>query len=114
MQQNIINRLFQSLTELESAINRAKTTLKANSSISPNVIDRLESYTDILQQQRDMAGELCVYITEQNWEEVNRHVNMINCMSAMIRDDAREILTSLSVNSDLQASDNCRDGMLLN
>jgi len=33
---------------------------------------------------------------------VNRHVSLINGLSAMIRDDARSILSSLALNTDSQ------------
>ena len=100
MQKNIIERLFQSFAELEQAIDGAKTTLKQKESVSQTVLDRLDSYGGILKKQRDLAGILCQHIANHNWEEVNRHVTIINSLSAMIRDDARAILTSFSANSD--------------
>ena len=102
MQKNIIDRLFQSLTELESAINGAKATLLKNGNPALAVIERLNSYDEILQKQRNLAGELCVHINKQEWDEVNRHVSLINSLSSLIRDDARSILSSLSANSDFQ------------
>ncbi len=100
MQNNIIERLFQSFSELEQAIEGAKNTLKTKENVSKTVLNRLDSYGGILQKQRDLAGVLCEHIANKNWEEVNRHVTLINSLSAMIRDDARAILTSFSANSD--------------
>lgn len=102
MQNNIIERLFQSFTELEQAIAGAKHTLQAKESVSQTVLDRLDSYGGILQRQRNLAGALCEHIANKNWEEVNRHVTLINSLSAMIRDDARAILSSFAANSDSQ------------
>ncbi len=102
MQRNIIDRLFQSFTDLEGAINGAKRSLRMKEHISKDVLDRLDSYDDILKKQRDLAGQLCQHINNKEWDEVNRHVALINSLSAMIRDDARAILSSLSANSDNQ------------
>ena len=115
MQKNIIDRLYQSLSELENAITKAKGTLKSSGSVSPSVIERLNSYSSVMQDQRELAAKLCFYINQKNWEEVNRHVSMINCLSSMIRDDAREVLSSLSANSDMGESDSVpHQAMLMN
>lgn len=99
----IINRLFSSFTELETAINSAKETLAKRENVPADVVKRLDSYDGILLKQRKLANELCEHITAGNWDEVTRHVGLINGLSAMIRDDARAILSSLSLNSDTDA-----------
>lgn len=97
---NIIERLFSSFTELETAINSAKATLAKKESVPEEIIERLNSYDGILAKQRGLAETLCSHIEEGNWDEVNRHVSLINGLSAMIRDDARAILSSLALNTD--------------
>lgn len=97
---NIISRLFSSFTELETAINGARATLEEKESVPEEVIERLNSYDGILVKQRKLAQELCVHINDGNWDEVARHVGLINSLSAMIRNDARAILSSLALNSD--------------
>ena len=98
---NIIERLYASFTDLEEAIHSAKATLATKASVPPEVFVRLDSYDTILFKQRQLASELKVYINKGNWGDVSRHVNLINGLSAMIRDDARAILSSLSLNSDV-------------
>ena len=97
---NIINRLFKSFEELETAISSAKQTLETKENVPEEVVKRLRSYDNILEKQRGLAQELCGHIAAGNWDEVARHVGLINGLSAMIRDDARAILSSLSLNSD--------------
>ena len=97
MESNIIERLFASFTELESAITKARNTFKSRASVPDNVVRRLESYDTILAKQRSLAVSLCEAISQKNWEEVNRNVSLINGLSAMIRDDARAILLAVSV-----------------
>ena len=96
MESNIIERLFASFTELETAITKARSTLKTRESIPEGVVRRLESYDTILAKQRSLAVSLCESIAQKNWDEVNRHVTLINGLSAMIRDDAKAILEALS------------------
>ncbi len=96
MESNIIERLFASFTELESAITKARSTLKTRETVPNEVVRRLESYDSILAKQRSLAVALCESIAQKNWDEVNRHVSLINGLSAMIRDDAKAILEALS------------------
>jgi hypothetical protein len=100
MEMSIIERLFSSFTDLEKAIHSARSTLEQRESISPQVLERLRSYDDILGKQKKLAETLCGHIKGGNWDEVTRHVGLINGLSAMIRDDARAILTSLALNND--------------
>lgn len=99
MESNIIERLFASFTELESAINKARYTLKTREVVPDGVVRRLESYDSILAKQRSLAVALCESIAQKDWDEVNRQVTLINGLSAMIRDDAKAILEALSTES---------------
>ena len=97
---NIIEKLFSSFEELEEAIESAKVTLSKREVIPAEIVERLNSYDDILLKQRNLAHSLCEHISNCNWDEVSRHVTLINSLSAMIRDDARAILSQLALNSD--------------
>lgn len=105
MQTGIIERLFSSFTDLEQAIEGAKATLAKKESVPEEVMERLSSYDGILLKQRALAKTLCDHIREGNWDEVSRHVTLINGLSGMIRDDARAILSSLALNTDKGESD---------
>lgn len=96
MQQNIIERLFSSFSDLERAIESAKKTLAQREAIPTEIVERLRSYDGILSKQRSLAGNLCQHINSGNWDEVSRHVGLINALSGLIRDDARAILSHLS------------------
>lgn len=100
MQNGIIERLFASFGELEQSIRSARHTLAEKGNVSSEVLERLDSYDTILSKQRKLADSLCSHIKSQNWNEVTRHVTLINGLSAMIRDDARLILGSISLNTD--------------
>ena len=99
MQDSIIDRLFASFSDLEQAIGSAKNTLSQKGNIPEEIMKRIESYDSILEKQRGLASSLCEHINAGNWDEVSRHVNLINGLSAMIRDDARAILAAISGNS---------------
>ncbi len=102
---DIIDRLFSSFSELETAIAGAKKTLEQKENVPDEVFERLGSYDSILTKQRSFAKALCEHIERGNWDEVSRHVSIINGLSALIRDDARAILSSLSLNSDESKQD---------
>ncbi len=102
---NIIERLYASFSDLEQAIHSAKATLATKTKVPDEVMTRLNSYDGILLKQRLLANDLRVHMAKGNWNEVARHVSLINGLSAMIRDDARAILSSLSLNSDAGKSE---------
>lgn len=102
---NIIERLLSSFTDLEHAIEGAKNSLVGKESVPLSVLERLNSYDTVLEKQRLLATSLCEHINGQNWDEVSRHVNLINGLSALIRDDARSILLSLSNSSHNETED---------
>jgi hypothetical protein len=74
-------------------------------STNAELVERLNSYDGILVKQRALAVTLCEYINKGEWDEVTRHVGLINGLSALIRDDAKAILGSLSSNGDAVADD---------
>jgi hypothetical protein len=92
---HIIDRLFTSFSELETAIESAKRTLRTKDNVPQEILARLDSYDGILAKQRGLATSLCDYMSRGDWSEVNRHVGLINGLSALIRDDARAILGAL-------------------
>jgi hypothetical protein len=94
---NIIRRLFSSFSELEQAIESAKSTLLKKESIPDEIMERLNSYDGILEKQRVIASRLCQSIEKEDWDEVNRNVALINGLSSMIRDDARAILSAITL-----------------
>ena len=102
---SIIERLFASFSDLERAIEGAKATLAKRDSVPAELVERLSSYDGILIKQRALAVTLCDHINKGDWDEVTRHVGLINGLSALIRDDARAILGSLSSNGDTVADD---------
>lgn len=105
MESNILERLFASFTELETAITKARNTFKTRSSVPENVVKRLESYDSILAKQRSLAVSLCEAISRKNWDEVNRNVGLINGLSAMIRDDAKAILAAVATPEEVSTTD---------
>lgn len=99
MHNEIIQRLMASFTSLEQAIVQAKQTLMNKPNVCPSIIQRLNSYDEVMAKQKELANNLSVLLIRQDWGEVVRHVNLINGLSAMIRDDAREILTGIKHDS---------------
>ncbi len=92
MKKIVIRRLFQSFVELDRAISSAKEALSKRKDVPEALMQRIRTYEEILDKQRSLATSLCGHASLGNWEEVARHVKLINGLSFMIRDDAREIL----------------------
>ena len=96
MKKIVIRRLFQSFVELDRAIASAKATLAKRTDVPAALVERIRTYEEILDKQRSLATSLCGHASLGNWEEVSRHVKLINVLSYMIRDDARDIVAGAS------------------
>ena len=99
MKQIIVRRLFQSFVELEKAILTAKISLSKKGDSADDMLQRIRMYEDILEKQRSLATALCAHASMGDWKEVARHVKLINGLSTMIRDDARELVRGSEVAS---------------
>jgi hypothetical protein len=96
----IIQKLFQSFDELERCISVTQDVLATKDGVPEEVSNRISQYPSIVEKQRELAKGLESHIASENWLEVNRIVRVINGLSSMIRDDAREILAgALSLNT---------------
>ena len=95
MRRLIIKRLFDSFAELDRAISSAKLALERKENAPQEILNRINAYSNILEKQRALATSLCGHANLGNWDEVARHVKIINGLSAMIRDDAREIVSNM-------------------
>ena len=95
VQKIVIDRLFNSFDELERAILSARRALEKFNGDNQDIINRLNTYQDMLDKQRQLALALCSHAGCGKWEEVDRHIKLINGLSLMIRDDAREIISRI-------------------
>ena len=91
-----LERLFRSFAELDHAIRRAKGCLSRRSVIPFELMQRFDSYEEILHEQRTLAHELFRHLRNRDWNEVKRLVELLNGLSGMIREDAEEILDALT------------------
>lgn len=96
----LIDRLYQSIEGLERAVEAAGISLEEKAKngaqdIHP-ILYRLDEYRSIISKQKQKVQELCIALQNQDFHEVTRLVTVINGISQMIRDDAREILANLA------------------
>jgi hypothetical protein len=93
---SIVERLFGSFSVLEQAIVSARETLYTKPGVSPAVLARLDSYSELLLKQKKLAGELQQLVDNGAWADVAQKITIINGLLEMIRDDAKEVLNSVS------------------
>lgn len=105
MKRIVINRLFQSFAELERAITTANQALKNRKDTPPELLERVRVYEEILDKQRSLATAMCGHASLENWNEVARHIKLINGLSMMIRDDARDILSGVETKPQKQEAE---------
>ncbi len=91
--ETLVDKLLESFDELDRCISVTRQILSQKEGVPGDVINRVNQYSDIVAKQRSLADELRGHLLGQNWEEVGRHVKLINGLSAMIRDDAQAILS---------------------
>ena len=95
MNKLVIQKLLESFTELETAIRSARLALTKRNDPPKELLERVENYERILSKQRFLATDMWKHVSLSNWGEVGRHVKLINALSSMIRDDAREVVIGL-------------------
>jgi hypothetical protein len=100
---SIVERLYRSFADLEAAISGARETLRLKTDVPADVFQRLDSYDEIIARQRGLARDLEQFIAAGDMLEISRHVMIINSLSGMIIDDAKQILASLSSLSERDA-----------
>ena len=93
MSTTLVNKLLSSFDDLERCIAYTREALCAREGVPADVLDRVEQYAGIVEKQRSLTRSLRALISVQAWDEVARHVKLINGLSALIRDDAQEILS---------------------
>lgn len=98
----MIKRLFDSLGELEGAITTARTIIERKVNPPEDVLHRIDTYQEILNKQRGLASSLCGHAVVGNWQEVERHIKLINAYSTLIRDDAKDVLSILRPTSGVE------------
>ena len=91
----MLHNLIESFGELERAIAAAKACLLRKENPSKDILGRLDHYQEILVKQRSLARSLSEHSREGNVNEMVRHIKIINALSALIRDDAWEILGAI-------------------
>jgi hypothetical protein len=92
MSSALVGKLLQSFDELERCITLTKQVLAQKNSVPAEIVERVSKYSEVVAKQRQLAHILSERIAAQDWEEVTRHVRLINGLSSMIRDDAQAIL----------------------
>lgn len=105
MSVELVEKLVQSFDDLENCIATTKQVLDKKKGVPADVIARVEQYSDIVAKQRSLATDLQDYLNKEDWEEVARHIKIINGLSAMIREDAQAILAGAMEESSLVAKE---------
>lgn len=102
---NIVSRLMHSLDDLEQAIQGARQSLAKKQDIPKSILSRLDSYEGILATQRRLTSELGEHVKSGNTIELARRVTLINGLSVMIIEDARQILSAVSGQSAVEVTE---------
>jgi len=94
MSATLIEKLLESFHKLDDCISVTREVLSTKDDVSSDVLQRVEQYSQIVEKQRHLAMKLKSHLASRDWDEVGRHIRLINALSSMIRDDAEEILRS--------------------
>jgi hypothetical protein len=92
MAHSVVKKLFDSLAELEGAVVLAKKSFTLDEPENQEIMGRIRYYEEVLAKQKRLAQSLCEFITKENWAEVTRHIRLINGLSSLIHNDARELV----------------------
>ncbi len=102
MSHDVVNRLLSSFAVLENAIAGARQSLSSRAEVPVKILDRIDSYSALLTKQRDIAEQLAASVDLADWNDVAHKIRLINGLLDLIRQDAREIVQSLSQDIDTE------------
>lgn len=105
MADEVIQRLLNSFSVLEQAINGARENLSSKEQVPSDVLHRIESYSELLSKQKSVAGEIMECVKNADWEMVARKIQIINGLLDMIRQDAKDIVSALKTGEPLDDED---------
>ncbi|MCC6221170.1 MAG: hypothetical protein IT291_08030 [Deltaproteobacteria bacterium] len=95
----LVDKLLESFDKLDNCITETRDVLGAKQDVPKDVMARIDYYAEIVSKQRKLASALREHVSSANWDEVTRHVRLINGYSTMIHEDARDILASVVTDS---------------
>lgn len=95
MSEDIIDKLLTSVDHLENTILHAYTKLSNQLDTPEEVVERLQQYRSICDQQRTHGQELRDLLARNDTAELTRRVKLINALSLMILEDVRVVLASI-------------------
>jgi len=91
-----LTKLTHSIKELEDAIDNASQNIQKNPKKSNHpILERLNEYKTIVLKQKIYVNQLSKEVENENHDEIYRLVNIINGISNIIKDDAREVLSNM-------------------
>lgn len=105
MSSGLVDKLLESIDDLERCIGVTKEVLMSKPGIPSEWLTRVSQYCDIVAKQRALAESLRMHLDAHNWDQVSRHVKLINALSSMIREDAQAILAG-----EITSPDDSEDG----
>lgn len=96
MSQKVIASLNHSLNQLEKAILETKNTISKMSGADSNIVHRLDCYVEVLKKQKLLAVGLDKFVKEQNWQHVNKTVELIKGSSLLIQLDTQSMISEIT------------------
>lgn len=92
----LISQLAQSIKSLELTIDAARECIAEKHGESHPIVIRLDNHFLSIARQKKYIQQLKQAIMRGNINEMYRIANIINSISAMIQDDAREIVLEMN------------------
>ena len=99
MSHKIVERLNKSLDELERSVKDTRAILIKKEGLPGYVLEHVDQYFAVLEKQRALAVKLESYLDKNDFDQVTRHVRLINGLSTMIKEDAQSLIDEANNNS---------------
>ena len=100
----VIRKLRDSLNNLEKSVGTAKSALCKQDVISTDILKRVINYEEVITKQKGLVDKLIVMLDRGNANEAVRLIKVINGFSAMIFEDANDLVKTMSGEEDASDS----------
>lgn len=90
-----INKLLNSISDLEQAVNKVQVEFQNRNDIPETVISRLAVYREITEKQKSIWAELPELVDNDDHVAIMQRIGKINALSSFLLDDLRAALAAL-------------------
>lgn len=95
MEQITVEKILLSINQLEKAVEMARRSIESSKLARPQLLSRLDCYTQVVKKQRELAQQLAQSRAAQDWDEAHRLASLIRGSSQFMAGEMQVVIGML-------------------